>query len=145
MQKLLIKLSLKVLAAYYLQHGLCTSAFNTLYHPCMQQSSLPTILLSILHHNCLGSYDALVTVKFYLPGYKSPCPVTLHSFWSPLQRRGHIFVNASLTEAFCMAIAEAAACGLLVVSTRVGGVPEVGHTSHFGNRACLADFAATVM
>lgn len=33
---------------------------------------------------------------------------------------------SSLTEAFCMAILEAASCGLLTVSTRVGGVPEVG-------------------
>ena len=40
-------------------------------------------------------------------------------------RRGPIFLNTSLTEAFCIAICEAAACGLLVVSTRVGGVPEV--------------------
>eukprot|EP01061_Rhynchopus_euleeides_P018268 TRINITY_DN30204_c1_g1_i1.p1 TRINITY_DN30204_c1_g1~~TRINITY_DN30204_c1_g1_i1.p1 ORF type:complete len:518 (+),score=139.30 TRINITY_DN30204_c1_g1_i1:35-1555(+) len=40
-------------------------------------------------------------------------------------RRGQIFLNTSLTEAFCIAICEAAACGLLVVSTRVGGVPEV--------------------
>ena len=39
--------------------------------------------------------------------------------------RGDVFVNASLTEAFCMAIVEAASAGLLVVSTRVGGVPEV--------------------
>uniref|UniRef100_A0A6B2L2A1 phosphatidylinositol N-acetylglucosaminyltransferase n=1 Tax=Arcella intermedia TaxID=1963864 RepID=A0A6B2L2A1_9EUKA len=39
--------------------------------------------------------------------------------------RGDIFVNCSLTEAFCIAIVEAASCGLFVVSTRVGGVPEV--------------------
>ena len=39
--------------------------------------------------------------------------------------RGQIFLNCSLTEAFCIAIVEAASCGLLVVSTRVGGVPEV--------------------
>lgn len=39
--------------------------------------------------------------------------------------QGDIFLNASLTEAFCMAIVEACACGLQVVSTRVGGVPEV--------------------
>eukprot|EP00434_Breviolum_minutum_P016559 symbB.v1.2.014599.t1/scaffold1071.1/size202461/12 len=39
--------------------------------------------------------------------------------------RGHIFLNTSLTEAFCIAIVEAAACGLMVVSTNVGGVPEV--------------------
>jgi phosphatidylinositol glycan class A protein len=30
-----------------------------------------------------------------------------------------------LTESFCIAILEAACCGLLVVSTEVGGVPEV--------------------
>lgn len=40
--------------------------------------------------------------------------------------QGHVFVNTSLTEAFCIAIVEAACCGLMVVSTRVGGVPEVG-------------------
>ena len=39
--------------------------------------------------------------------------------------RGDIFLNTSLTEAFCMAIVEAASCGLLVVSTKVGGIPEV--------------------
>eukprot|EP00656_Telonema_subtile_P052350 TRINITY_DN7282_c0_g1_i5.p1 TRINITY_DN7282_c0_g1~~TRINITY_DN7282_c0_g1_i5.p1 ORF type:complete len:251 (-),score=66.10 TRINITY_DN7282_c0_g1_i5:98-850(-) len=39
--------------------------------------------------------------------------------------QGHIFLNCSLTEAFCIAILEAAACGMMVVSTNVGGVPEV--------------------
>ena len=39
--------------------------------------------------------------------------------------RGHIFLNTSLTESFCTAIVEAASCGLLIVSTNVGGVPEV--------------------
>ncbi|KAJ3358007.1 hypothetical protein HDU83_000064 [Entophlyctis luteolus] len=39
--------------------------------------------------------------------------------------QGHIFLNTSLTEAFCTAIVEAACCGLLVVSTSVGGIPEV--------------------
>ena len=55
--------------------------------------------------------------------------------------RGDIFLNCSLTEAFCIAIVEAArfvhftlqtktkwlfcSCGLFVVSTNVGGVPEV--------------------
>ncbi|KAF5282726.1 hypothetical protein FQR65_LT02723 [Abscondita terminalis] len=38
---------------------------------------------------------------------------------------GHIFLNTSLTEAYCMAIVEAASCGLQVVSTKVGGIPEV--------------------
>ncbi|XP_052761075.1 phosphatidylinositol N-acetylglucosaminyltransferase subunit A-like [Mya arenaria] len=39
--------------------------------------------------------------------------------------QGDILINTSLTEAFCIAIVEAACCGLQVVSTRVGGVPEV--------------------
>lgn len=39
--------------------------------------------------------------------------------------QGQIFLNTSLTEAFCIGIIEAASCGLLVVSTKVGGVPEV--------------------
>ncbi|KAF2348907.1 Glycosyl transferase family 1 [Trinorchestia longiramus] len=39
--------------------------------------------------------------------------------------RGHIFLNTSLTEAFCIAICEAVAAGLQVVSTDVGGIPEV--------------------
>lgn len=49
----------------------------------------------------------------------------MHDVMTDMQLQGHIFVNASLTEAFCMAIVEAASVGLLVVSTRVGGVPEV--------------------
>lgn len=39
--------------------------------------------------------------------------------------RGHIFLNTSLTEAFCIALVEAASCGLLSVSTNVGGIPEL--------------------
>jgi len=40
-------------------------------------------------------------------------------------QQGHIFVSASLTEAFGIGIIEAAACGLAVVATAVGGVPEL--------------------
>ncbi|XP_046860104.1 phosphatidylinositol N-acetylglucosaminyltransferase subunit A-like [Xenia sp. Carnegie-2017] len=39
--------------------------------------------------------------------------------------QGDVFLNTSLTEAFCIAIVEAASCGLQVISTKVGGVPEV--------------------
>jgi phosphatidylinositol glycan class A protein len=42
-----------------------------------------------------------------------------------------LFCFSSLTEAFCIAILEAASCGLLTVSTRVGGVPEVGSAADF--------------
>ena len=44
--------------------------------------------------------------------------------------RGDIFLNTSLTEAFCMAIVEAASCGLVVVSTKAGFI--------FGRFQCLA-------
>ena len=39
--------------------------------------------------------------------------------------RGQIYLNTSLTEAFGISIIEAACAGLYVVSTRVGGVPEI--------------------
>ncbi|XP_066603552.1 phosphatidylinositol N-acetylglucosaminyltransferase subunit A [Prorops nasuta] len=48
-----------------------------------------------------------------------------HSQVRHVLNEGHIFLNTSLTEAYCMAIVEAAACGLKVVSTKVGGIPEV--------------------
>lgn len=40
-------------------------------------------------------------------------------------RECDIFLNTSLTEAFCMTILEACSCGLQVVSTNVGGIHEV--------------------
>ncbi|GMI03309.1 hypothetical protein TrVE_jg4118 [Triparma verrucosa] len=40
-------------------------------------------------------------------------------------RDGDVFLNTSLTESFCIAVLEAACCGLVVVSTDVGGVREV--------------------
>ncbi|KAI9298631.1 phosphatidylinositol N-acetylglucosaminyltransferase GPI3 subunit [Neoconidiobolus thromboides FSU 785] len=48
--------------------------------------------------------------------------------------KGNIFLNTSLTEAFCIAVVEAASCGLMVVSTKVGGIPEVlpRDMLHFG-------------
>ncbi|KAL0958026.1 hypothetical protein HGRIS_000202 [Hohenbuehelia grisea] len=39
--------------------------------------------------------------------------------------KGSIFMNTSLTESFGIAMLEAACAGLYVVSTRVGGVPEI--------------------
>ncbi|CAG8443867.1 10284_t:CDS:10 [Ambispora gerdemannii] len=51
-------------------------------------------------------------------------PVMQHEVKNVLTK-GQIFLNTSLTEAFCIGIVEAACCGLLVVSTKVGGVPEV--------------------
>lgn len=39
--------------------------------------------------------------------------------------QGDIYLQPSLTEAFGTVLVEAASCGLLVVTTRVGGIPEV--------------------
>jgi phosphatidylinositol glycan class A protein len=39
--------------------------------------------------------------------------------------RGHIYLHPSLMEAFGTVIVEAASCGLYVVCTQVGGIPEV--------------------
>lgn len=44
--------------------------------------------------------------------------------------QGHIFLNCSLTESFCIAIVEAACAGLFVISTNVGGVTEVLPGNH---------------
>lgn len=48
-----------------------------------------------------------------------------HSEVRDVLTRGHIFLNTSLTEAYCMAIVEACSVGLHIVSTNVGGIPEV--------------------
>ncbi len=48
-----------------------------------------------------------------------------HTLALQVMIRGDIFLNTSLTEAFCMAILEAASCNLYIVSTNVGGIPEV--------------------
>ena len=38
---------------------------------------------------------------------------------------GDIFLNTSVSEAFCIAILEAASCGLYICSTNVGGINEI--------------------
>lgn len=47
--------------------------------------------------------------------------------------QGHIYLHPSLTEAFGTVIVEAASCGLYVVCTAVGGIPEVlpSHMTEF--------------
>ena len=47
--------------------------------------------------------------------------------------RGHIYLHPTLTEAFGTVLVEAACCGLYVVCTRVGGIPEVlpNHMTEF--------------
>ena len=48
-----------------------------------------------------------------------------HSQVCDVLTAGSIYLNVSLTEAFGIGLLEAACAGLYVVSTRVGGVPEV--------------------
>jgi phosphatidylinositol glycan class A protein len=48
----------------------------------------------------------------------------IHQRWQVLNQ-GQIYLCTSLTEAFGISIIEAASAGLFIVSTKVGGVPEV--------------------
>lgn len=63
--------------------------------------------------------------KYRLHDRVTLCGAVPHAHVRTVLCQGHIFLNSSLTESFCIAILEAAACGLFVVSTKVGGVPEV--------------------
>lgn len=49
--------------------------------------------------------------------------------------QGHIYLHPTLTEAFGTVIVEAALCGLFVVTTKVGGIPEVlpHHMTNFAD------------
>lgn len=49
--------------------------------------------------------------------------------------QGDIYLHPSLTEAFGTVIVEAASCGLFVVTTKVGGIPEVlpNHMTYFAD------------
>ncbi|KAK9472799.1 uncharacterized protein V1510DRAFT_393698 [Dipodascopsis tothii] len=59
--------------------------------------------------------------------------------------QGHIYLHPSLTEAFGTVLVEAASCGLLVVTTNVGGIPEVlpSHMTIFSSPAEDSLVAAT--
>ena len=48
-----------------------------------------------------------------------------HERVKEVMHEGDIYLNTSLTETFCIAILEAASCGLFVISTDIGGVQEV--------------------
>ncbi|CAI4229674.1 unnamed protein product [Auanema sp. JU1783] len=63
--------------------------------------------------------------KYNLHGRVLMLGMVPHNMVRDVLVEGQIFINTSLTEAFCMSIVEAASCGLHVVSTKVGGIPEV--------------------
>ena len=66
-----------------------------------------------------------VTEKYKLHTRVKLLGAILHDGVRNVLVKGDIFLNTSLTEAFCIAIIEAACCGLQVVSTKVGGIPEI--------------------
>jgi phosphatidylinositol glycan class A protein len=93
---------------------------------------IPKIVAKYPHVNFIigGDGDKMVQLKALIQKYNLFQRVELlgalkHSQVRDVLCRGHIFLNTSLTESFCIAILEAACCGLLVVTTDVGGVPEV--------------------
>ena len=64
---------------------------------------------------------------------------------APILRETDLLLMTSVAESFCVAAAEAMACGIPVVATRVGGLAEVvgdgtaGHLFPVGAHAAIAD------
>lgn len=63
--------------------------------------------------------------RYYLSSRVELKGMVPHKDLPKLLSQCHIFLNTALTEAFCIAICEAARMGLSVVSSNVGGIPEV--------------------
>lgn len=59
---------------------------------------------------------------------------------------GDIYLHASLTEAFGTVLVEAASCGLLIVSTTVGGIPEVfpRHMAVYANETSVSSLVEAI-
>ena len=78
----------------------------------------------------VGDGTLFFETKNYLQKFKFFNRITLlgsinHSDISSILRKGHYFVNCSLTDSFNVSILEAAACGLYIISTNVGGISEI--------------------
>ena len=74
-----------------------------------------------------GSYQKKITGRID-PQLSSRVFFTGHVSHSEMMNRyseANIFINASFYESFGMPVAEAMACGLPVIATRAGGVPEI--------------------
>uniref|UniRef100_A0A0D9XMP6 Glycosyl transferase family 1 domain-containing protein n=1 Tax=Leersia perrieri TaxID=77586 RepID=A0A0D9XMP6_9ORYZ len=102
------------------------------WKPFLMQNTLPTLFLTFPIVRFIVGGDGPKRVrleemreKFSLQDRVEMLGAVPHAQVRSILISGHIFLNSSLTEAFCIAILEAASCGLLTVSTRVGGVPEV--------------------
>lgn len=93
---------------------------------------LPKIIAKFKNVNFIigGDGKKMIVLKSLVEKHNLQSRVELlgslkHTEVKDVLNRGHIFLNCSLTESFCIAILEAACCNLMVVSTNVGGVPEV--------------------
>ncbi|KAF7024296.1 hypothetical protein CFC21_036662 [Triticum aestivum] len=96
---------------------------TTMFTPSSNRLSCADLLVEVIPEVC----HLFPKVRFIVGG-DGPKRVRLEEMREKfsLQNRVEILCScSSLTEAFCIAILEAASCGLLTVSTRVGGVPEV--------------------
>lgn len=91
-------------------------------HACAKYANLDFLIAgdgSMRGHLEKAVADAGLTKRVTILGHVP------HDKVADVLRRGDVFLNASLTESFCIAVLEAASCGCLVVATAVGGVPEV--------------------
>lgn len=71
--------------------------------------------------------------KYYLQERVTLMGAVRHEEVRDVMVQGEIYLHPSLTEAFGTVLVEAASCGLYVVTTKVGGIPEVlpGHMTSF--------------
>ncbi|KAG4906744.1 hypothetical protein JHK86_055228 [Glycine max] len=85
--------------------------------------SLSSVVTRVAAIFVFASFSSLLSIA-RVPALKKEIKKATVWISIPLDELSIAFL-CSLTEAFCIAILEAASCGLLTVSTRVGGVPEV--------------------
>ncbi|CCD27309.1 phosphatidylinositol N-acetylglucosaminyltransferase SPT14 NDAI_0K01180 [Naumovozyma dairenensis CBS 421] len=69
-----------------------------------------------------------------------------HENFRDVMCQGDIYLHASLTEAFGTVLVEAASCGLLIVTTAVGGIPEVlpPHMTVFAKQTSVSALVSAI-